>query len=736
MPELLVRLGAPWDGGAALHGGLTSVPWENGQTLHSLGGTYTPPPAPPGGTPAVPNTTARFVMAAADSVVQVHAPEVLDLRDGLPVEVSSGTITADAANVFWALQADCPESAYAKLSAGDQPPTVRVTLAPGQVWEFVVESVTRQRTFAASRVAITGRSITCAAGSPYQPEQAWRIDGDTTAAQIAATANVYTQLELVWAVQDWPVPDGVFNYTGTPLGVVKRVADAVDAVVQSDRSAYQVQVLPRYPVLPNEWGTVPPDVEVELGAVASEGFQSRKQPAYDGVFLFGQQQGAAALVRLAGTSGANLHPSITDALLTDDAACAQRGAAVLGNSGDQQDHTLRLPVLTGAGEPGVFELNWLARIVEPTVTWYGLVRRVQCQFGFGNLAQIVELERRTNLVVGTVLPPALPPPLLFTGPISDISVAPGGAVSLDLSLFYSQGVTPYRYSLRSGTLPAWLSVDETTGMVSGTAPGSPAPATPLQFRAEDAINGTDDTNVLNLTVTAPAATDVVLFRFNGTNGQTTGITNEGTGTGTFSLQSFDGTWGLSTTTPVYGSAWMRLDASGAIFEEALIQAIPGTTARPAASGQAFTMRVWARCQTTTSGRNLLLQWVFWNGPASSSVYFLMTDNGSTITVTAVSRTTDGLGGLSEIPIGGTTTVARNTTCHLQLSVGADGTGRFFVNGTQVGGTTSLAGRLSGSSGGVPVLLARAGNRGIGWFDDWNCRLGYADTANFTPPGAL
>lgn len=500
MPNLHVTTALPWQSGASLHGTPLAAPWQSGVTLHSLGGTYTPPSAPPGGTPGVPSTDPRYTIAARSSYPVAHTMTVTDLRDGAALQVDSVTMSNDEDALFWSLSMSGGPALLAKLADGDQPSSVEVTL-DGQVWRFLVDSVSRSRTFPDATVQVRGRSLTSAAGRPYEYEKTWSIDGDTTAAQIAASANILTGMNVIWALADWPVPDRVFSFFGTPLQVVKRVAESVGAMVLSDRKDYTVRVLPRYSLLPNEWSTAAPDVEIALAALSTEAFERADRPEYDGVYVLGQQQGAAAFVRLAGTSGLNQHPLVTDLLLTDTAACSQRAAAVLGSSGQQQRHTISLPVLTGTGEPGVLDVGWLARIVEPGgPTWYGMVRSVSVSAQLPIVEQTVVLERHTKPIDGTTEGTVLPPALLFTGPIPNQTFLTGATFNVPLAGYWSLGVPPYAYSLRSGTLPAWATLNPATGALTGTAPGAPAAATALQVRATDSINSTADSNSFTLQV--------------------------------------------------------------------------------------------------------------------------------------------------------------------------------------------------------------------------------------------
>lgn len=499
MPELFAPTALAWDEGSTIFGSPVALVWEEGSRLWSEGGTYTPPAPPGGGTPATPSTDPRFKIDAAAAYSVVHTMSVIDLRDGQPVEVDSVNITTDEDSLFWSVSMSGGPALYDKLRAGIQPASVEVTI-DGQAWRFIIDNVVRQRRFASWDVRAQGRSLTSAAGAPYEFEQPWSLVGDTTAAQIAASAISTTGLALEWTLPDWPVPEGVWSHTGTPLGVVKRVAESVDAIAQSDPKEYVVRVLPRYPLLPNEWATVPPDFEVALDALESEGFDRTDKPAYDGIYVMGQQGGASAFVRLAGTSGSNLKPMVTDALLTDVAACTQRGMAELGRSGEQQRHTISLPFLAGVGQPGAMRVGWLGRVVEPTETWHGLVRSVSIQAQLPTVNQTVVLERHLTPIPGTVYDPNLATPLRFVGPVPTQTVATGAAFSLNLATFFADGEPPYTFSRRSGTLPSWLSLSS-AGMLTGTAPGS-SESTTLAFRATDDINSTADTNEFAINVAA------------------------------------------------------------------------------------------------------------------------------------------------------------------------------------------------------------------------------------------
>lgn len=410
MPDVSSLTEAPWGTGTPVGSGLLDVVWGRGTDVNSLGGTYTPGPPPSGGTPITPNTDADYVIPAATNYRVVHTVTVTDLRDSQPVELDTISLSCDDGSICWTLNASGARDLFQRFTTGDTP--VLDVVIDGFTWRFIVESVRRERGFPAGSVSITGRSPTIIAGEPYQFPQNWVNDGPSTAQQLAGQAQAFTGLEIDWQLEDWLVPDRVFSFTGSPLAVVQRVAESVSAVTRADRVEPRVSLLPRYRALPNEWRELVPEVEIHIDASMTDSWERSDKPAYTGVYVSGQAEGAIAKVYLAGTTGDQLAPMITDALLTENIALRQRGESFLGQGGPQAVVQITLPFLTGGTYPGPIEVNWLARVVEPgDVVFYGVVRAVSVNVRFGVVTQSITLEVHTADITGTTtIIPAPPPP--------------------------------------------------------------------------------------------------------------------------------------------------------------------------------------------------------------------------------------------------------------------------------------------------------------------------------------
>ncbi len=323
----------------------------------------------------------------------VHTITAVRLPDLAPLPIESFTLSTDDASFGWSLSFNGPPALRSLLETTSGPPwTMRLTV-DGLQFEFVVESVARRRAFGTDDVAVTARSLTALLGDPYMPVAAFLNTTVATAQQLVLQALDYTGAALDWQVDDWLVPAGAWSFSGTPLAAALQVAQTIGAVVTSSRTDAQLVVMPRYPVLPWDWATTVPDTTIALAASLSESYERADSPAYEGVYVSGQSQGELALVKRTGTAPALIMPMVTDPLLTDLVACRQRGEALLGAAGVKVRMTETLPVLTGVGEPGIFNVNKLVQVDDPAGAWKGIVRGVSVRYSRPVLEQTITIER-------------------------------------------------------------------------------------------------------------------------------------------------------------------------------------------------------------------------------------------------------------------------------------------------------------------------------------------------------
>jgi len=125
-------------------------------------------------------------------------------------------------------------------------------------------------------------------------------------------------------------------------------------------------------------------------------------------------------------------------------------------------------------------------------------------------------------------------PIAFSGTVPAQNATVGTPFSLNLSTYFSGTETPFTYAVQSGTLPTGLTLNSSTGEITGT-PTTAGTASGIVIRATDGNSDTADSNSFSIDVAEADTTAPVLTSPTGTaTGQTTASgtvdTDEGNGT--------------------------------------------------------------------------------------------------------------------------------------------------------------------------------------------------------------
>jgi len=342
-------------------------------------------PPPPDGEPVV--VPVRRVYFVINNVTLYR------LSDGAPVPVFNLSLSLDASSWTWGFDAVLPAKAEALVAGSASGPVELVASVNGTAFRVLAESISRERIFGDASIRISGRGRNAVLATPYAPVMTFSNTEGRTARQLMDDVLTVNGIPLGWAVDwgltDWNVPAGAFAQQGSWIDALTAIAGAAGGYLIPHPSAQSIRVRHRYPVAPWEWGTVTPDFVLPVDAVARESLRWLEKPAYNRVFVSGQDVGVLGQVTRAGTAGDVLAPMVVDPLITEAAAARQRGIAALADTGQQLEVSLRLPVLaeTGIIEPGAF-----VEYQDGSVTRLGIVRATQVEAGMPEVWQTLGVQ--------------------------------------------------------------------------------------------------------------------------------------------------------------------------------------------------------------------------------------------------------------------------------------------------------------------------------------------------------
>lgn len=345
----------------------------------------TDPTTPPGESIVVPVRRVYFVI---NDVTLYRA------SDGAPVPVYSLSLSLDAASWAWGFEASLPAKAEGLVAPGNPAgPVELLARINGTDFRVFAEGISRERAFGDASIRVSGRGRNAVLAAPYAPVLPFTNTEGRTARQLmddVLTVNGIPQGWTVdWGLTDWNVPTGAFAHQGTWIEALTAIASAAGGYLIPHPSNQTFKVRHRYPVAPWEWGTVMPDFVLPVDAVSRESLRWVDKPAYNRVFVSGQDAGVLGQVTRAGTAGNVLAPMVVDRLITEVAAARQRGLDVLADTGHQIEVSLRLPVLaeTGIIQPGAF-----VEYQDGTVTRLGIVRATHIEAGMPEVWQTLGVQ--------------------------------------------------------------------------------------------------------------------------------------------------------------------------------------------------------------------------------------------------------------------------------------------------------------------------------------------------------
>lgn len=316
------------------------------------------------------------------------------LIDGAEVPVFTLSLSLDAGSWTWGFEAVLPVSAEPLVDPGNASGQVELVVrVNGTAFRVLAEAISRERRFGEASIRVSGRGRNAVLAAPYAPVMTFANAEGRTARQLMDDVLTLNGVSLGWSVDwgltDWIVPARGFAHQGTWIEALAAIAGAAGGELLPHPTDQSLRVRHRYPVAPWEWHTVTPDFVLPVEAVARESVRWLEKPAYDRVFVAGQEVGVLGQVTRGGTAGEVLAPMVVDPLITEAAAARQRGLAVLADTGRQIEVSLRLPVwaATGIIEPGAF-----VEYQDGSVTRLGMVRATHVEAGLPEVWQTLGVQ--------------------------------------------------------------------------------------------------------------------------------------------------------------------------------------------------------------------------------------------------------------------------------------------------------------------------------------------------------
>lgn len=394
---------APW-GGPMLHAELLSgsrwpasapadalrkVPWtQYSQQLHSDWSVIVPP--------GDEGTDALVVIPIQRVYIVVNSVTLMRVDGSVVIPTLNMSMSLDVDSWTWSASATVPGRALEDVMPNTNGDPVEVEAVVNSVaYRFLVESVSRDRSFNQSAIKLGMRGKTALLDSPYAPVMSFGNVDARTMAQLAGDVLTINGVPMGWTLnwtpEAWSVPAGVFQHQGTYISALNELVGAAGAYILPHRTLQEMTVLPRYPTAPWEWGSATPDYELPSAVTLQEGIEWVNRPQYNRVFVSGTGQGVLGQVTRTGTAGDLVAPMITNALITDVIGARLRGLPVLADTGRVANVSLKLPVLASTG---IIVPGKMVRYTDGADTRIGITRAVSVSVGSSavDLRQTIAVE--------------------------------------------------------------------------------------------------------------------------------------------------------------------------------------------------------------------------------------------------------------------------------------------------------------------------------------------------------
>ena len=302
--------------------------------------------------------------------------------DGKAVNILSAGIKTDMQSYCWQGEITIAPADFAKIdrdkAKGDEP-LIALNIN-GTRWVFALEDVRDNRQFINNSYSLSGRSITARLGADYAKSKSGVIKEALYARQIADLVLQYTDFSIAaWEIADWLIPADTYDLSGkTPLAVIADIATCAGGFVESDKTAKKLYIRPRWRQPAWEIAQTTAALEVPSSVIVSISGQQQSSPRYNAVRLHGNSKGM--LIYRQNEDRAAEAGSQNHALYTDNAPMIAQGKALLSESGNHKQETLKMPWSDKYRIP-LAALGAILQVNESGGAWRGTVQGVSIEIG-------------------------------------------------------------------------------------------------------------------------------------------------------------------------------------------------------------------------------------------------------------------------------------------------------------------------------------------------------------------
>jgi hypothetical protein len=304
------------------------------------------------------------------SYTVVNVVNLVSLPDLTPIPFENCSLSRDIDTTSWTLNATLKTQSAVDLVS---PRTgafkeVRLTIN-GDIWEFFVSKVSQTTSFGKKAWQVTAYSRSKLLSAPYSSKGARVEVSQSTAAQIATDELFGTGFTINWPASiDWSIPANVFSYSDkSSIDAIGMLTTAVGAVIEPHPANLEISIKPRFEHSAWNWSSATEDRTIPRALFESWTEEYQPQASYNAVYVSGQEYGVVAKVVQMGTAGDQLMGDVSDPLLTDQIANAERGRIELSKAGHKE-------VFSGKifydSQESFVNIGELVKVVSTDGTWF------------------------------------------------------------------------------------------------------------------------------------------------------------------------------------------------------------------------------------------------------------------------------------------------------------------------------------------------------------------------------